>query len=257
MLVRLHHHLTGVAGVVEGVTRQDLPMIEHTLGEGLATCVGPQASSEAKGLIDRQVGLHDKYGGASQLGLLEDVAPLPLQDTTDATSHFFWTLDLHKVDGLCEPGLGGQHTGVQAVPGHGDDLAAPTEDGISVQRHIMNVKAHTLHVLLAQRPILGGPLEASHYTVHDFIEVLHALGDVCEDAGAHAIRAEAPDLVGLGHIPLTFLSQVVGPLLELLAQIARLCRCPWPSCWGKAVPSCKAQCARWGTWTGRACLASH
>ena len=111
--------------------------------------------------------------------------------------HLFWTLDLHKVDGLHEPGLGGQHTGVQAAPGHGDALATPTVGDIGVQCHIVNVKAHAPHVLLAQCPLLGGPLEARHHTILDFIEVLHAPGDVREDAGAHAVRAKAPDLAGL------------------------------------------------------------
>ena len=32
------------------VTGQDLPVVKHTLGEGLAACVGPQVSGEAKGL---------------------------------------------------------------------------------------------------------------------------------------------------------------------------------------------------------------
>ena len=49
-LVCLCHHLTGVAGIVKGVTGQDLPVVKHTLGEGLAACVGPQVSGEAKGL---------------------------------------------------------------------------------------------------------------------------------------------------------------------------------------------------------------
>ena len=46
-LACLRHHLTGAAGVVKGVTGQDLPVVEHTLGEGLATRVGPQVSGEA------------------------------------------------------------------------------------------------------------------------------------------------------------------------------------------------------------------
>ena len=90
--------------------------------------------------FDRKVGLHDKHGGAGHLGLLKDVAPLPVQDAIDATNHLFRTLDLHKIDGLHEPGL--QHTGIQAAPSCGDDLATPTVDGISVQHHIMDIKAH-------------------------------------------------------------------------------------------------------------------
>lgn len=57
-------------------------------------------------------------------------------------------LDLHKVNGLHKPGLGSQHAGVEAAPGRGDDLAAPAVDGISVQRHIVDVEAHSPHVLL-------------------------------------------------------------------------------------------------------------
>lgn len=48
-LARLSHHLAGAAGVVEGVSGQDLPVVKHTLGEGLTTRVGPQVGSEACG----------------------------------------------------------------------------------------------------------------------------------------------------------------------------------------------------------------
>lgn len=40
----LGHHLGGTAGAVEGIPGQDLPVVEHALGEGLATGVGPQVS---------------------------------------------------------------------------------------------------------------------------------------------------------------------------------------------------------------------
>lgn len=46
-LARLGHHLAGAAAVVEGVTGQDLPVVEDTLREGLATRVGAQVSREA------------------------------------------------------------------------------------------------------------------------------------------------------------------------------------------------------------------
>jgi hypothetical protein len=38
-------------------------------------------SSEAKGLIDRQVCLDDELGGTGHLGLLKYIATLPVQDT--------------------------------------------------------------------------------------------------------------------------------------------------------------------------------
>lgn len=59
-----------VAGAVEGVSGQHLLVVEHPLGEGLAACVGLQISSEAKGLVDWQLGLHRKDGGAGHLRLL-------------------------------------------------------------------------------------------------------------------------------------------------------------------------------------------
>lgn len=44
---RLGHHLAGSGAILEGVSGQDLPVVKHTLREGLATCVGPQVSGEA------------------------------------------------------------------------------------------------------------------------------------------------------------------------------------------------------------------
>lgn len=45
-LVILSHNLAGVVVLVEGIPRQDLPVIEHILGKGLAISVGtPQVSS--------------------------------------------------------------------------------------------------------------------------------------------------------------------------------------------------------------------
>lgn len=130
-----------------------------------------------KGLIHRQVGLHNKHGSAGHLGLLKDVTSLPIQDTIDATNHLFWTLsgknghykqllgkkepvrikrtkpphlNLHKVDRLHKPGLGSQHTGVEAAPGSGDNLATPAVDSVCVQGHIVDIEANTTHVFLTQ-----------------------------------------------------------------------------------------------------------
>lgn len=45
-----------------------------------------------KRLVDRQVRLHHKHGGASHLGLLKDVASLPIEYPVDASDHLLWTL---------------------------------------------------------------------------------------------------------------------------------------------------------------------
>lgn len=73
--------------------------IRPTLGLSCTRLAAGQWVSEGhprraltKGLIDGQVSLHNKHGGAGHLGLLEDMAPLPVQDTIDATNHLFWTL---------------------------------------------------------------------------------------------------------------------------------------------------------------------
>lgn len=46
-LAGLGYHLAGTAAVVKGVPRQDLPVVKHTLGEGLATSVGSKVGGEA------------------------------------------------------------------------------------------------------------------------------------------------------------------------------------------------------------------
>lgn len=79
--------------------------------------------------------------------------------------------------------MGGQHTGVQAAPGHG--MFWPPHSGwhqyaVSDREHQSTRPTCTSR----DSTLLGGPLEASHHTILDFTEVLHALGDVREDAGA-------------------------------------------------------------------------
>lgn len=61
-----------------------------------------------EGLIDRQVGLDHEHGGAGHLGLLKDVASLPVQDTIDAPHHLLRTLWSSKVWSAAgwEAGLG-------------------------------------------------------------------------------------------------------------------------------------------------------
>ena len=57
------------------------------------------------------------------------------------------------VDGLHEPGLGCEHAGVQDAPGCGDDLAAATMDGVSVQGDVIQVKPDGTQVLVTQHSL--------------------------------------------------------------------------------------------------------
>ena len=128
-------------------------------------------------------------------------------------------LDLHEVDGLHEPGLCGEHAGVETPPGGGDDLAASAVDGVSVQGDVVDVEADTAQVLVAEDALLGGPLEAGDDGVLDLVEVLHSLGAVDEDVGSVGVGAEAPDLTGLGDVVLVLVGQVATTGLEVVAGV--------------------------------------
>ena len=70
---RLALLLTRFCSRLKRATRKDVPVIKDTLREGLATSVGAEISCESKGLVDREVGLDDKHGGAYDLRLLKDM----------------------------------------------------------------------------------------------------------------------------------------------------------------------------------------
>merc|ERR1712098_228033 len=73
------HNLVWLAALLHWVSGQDLPVVEHALREGLATGVGSQISCEAKGLVDRQVGLDHEHGCAGCLGLPNTCPLLPFK----------------------------------------------------------------------------------------------------------------------------------------------------------------------------------
>ena len=150
-------------------------MVEHALGEGLSSGVGPEVGGEAEGLVDGQVGLDVEHGGAHDLGLLEHVATATVEDAVDAADGVLGTLkkekqrliqaiqhqkmieishlDLDQVDGLHEPGRGGERARVEAPPGGGDDLSAAPVDGVGVQGHVVDVEADAAHVLVAEHTL--------------------------------------------------------------------------------------------------------
>ena len=161
-------------------------------------------------------------------------------------------LDLDEVDGLHQPGLGSEDTGVQDTSSRGDDLAATTVDGVSVQSNIIKIEPDASHVLVTENSLkshkmlrlkprkslcsglnyneikdtakhssylFGGPLEASDTRVLDFVEILDSLGAVNEDVGASCLRAEAPDLPRLSDVILVLLSQVASTDLEVVPGV--------------------------------------
>ena len=62
-------------------------------------------------------------------------------------------LNLNLVDWLHEPGLCSEGAGIQHPPGGGDDLAATTMDGVSMESNIVKIEADTAHVFVAQNSL--------------------------------------------------------------------------------------------------------
>ena len=59
-------------------------------------------------------------------------------------------LNLHQVDGLHEPRLGRERRRVEDAPRRRDDLSTAPVDGVGVQGDVVDVEAHSAHVLVAE-----------------------------------------------------------------------------------------------------------
>lgn len=62
----------------------------------------------------------------------------------------YTNLNLHKVDGLHQPGLGCKLTGIESSASCGNNLTTSTMNGICMQGHVMNVEANGTHVLFTE-----------------------------------------------------------------------------------------------------------
>ena len=89
-------NLVRLGSLLEWISGEDLPVVKHALGEGLASGVGPQVGGEAEGLVDGQVGLYDEHGGARGLSLLEHVTSPPVQHSVDTSNCVLRALDTKK-----------------------------------------------------------------------------------------------------------------------------------------------------------------
>ena len=84
------------------------------------------------------------------LHLLKDVATLLIEYTVDASQSVLRGLDLHKVDGLCHPGLSCQLGSIDGSPAGWDDLSTSSMDSVCVQNHITYLQ-HTCYTQLGVR----------------------------------------------------------------------------------------------------------
>ena len=66
--------------------------------------------------------------------------------------------------------------------------------------------------------LLDCPLKASHNAVLDLVKVLDSFGYIHQQIWASSIGSKAPDLSGLGDIPLILFSKVTGTGLQILTR---------------------------------------
>ncbi|GFE55699.1 elongation factor 2, putative [Babesia ovis] len=99
--------------LLKGVTAHQLPVVKHTLWEGLTRGAGTKGGSETETLGDREVSLDLNKRGTSSVLLVEDVATTLVESAVYTTYGILWTVDIHKEYGLLELGLGSQLTGVE------------------------------------------------------------------------------------------------------------------------------------------------
>jgi hypothetical protein len=137
-LAHLGDDLTGLGGGVQrGATRNDSPVIEHGLGEGLATGGGAEIGGETEGLVDGQVSLDVEQRSSGALLLGVDVTTAAGEDTVDTTHSLLGNLDLDVEDGLEKTGVSKHGSGVQDTTSGGDKLATTTVNSISVEGNIL------------------------------------------------------------------------------------------------------------------------
>jgi len=219
-LSRGEHDLVGLGSSFEGVSLEDLPMIEHALWEGLSRGVRAEISGETKGFQHREVSLDVVEGCSWALLFGDDVSTTTIQHWVDTRDGAFGALDFDEVDWLLETWLGGQDASIEHTTSSGDDLTSSSVDGISVKGDIKNLEANATHVLFTENSFLGGPLEGSDEGVLDFVEVLNSLGLIDEDVGSSGVWAKAPDLTGISDIPSEVVSEETSTILGVILGCA-------------------------------------
>lgn len=88
-----------------------------------------------------------------------------------------------------------------------------------MEGNIIDVESDSTTVLVTKHTFLGGPLEASHDGVLDFVQVLHSLGAIHHDVRSIGFGAKAPDLTGLGDVIFVLVSQIAATRLEVVTGI--------------------------------------
>jgi len=182
-------------------------MIEDALWEGSSGGGSSEDLGETEGLSDWEVSLHvDEWGSDNWLLRDDDTSSLGhgLVNGTDAV---IWGLDLAEEDWLLEFWFGGELRSEHDSSGGWHDLTSTSVDGIGVEGDIVEVVSDTSHVLVAHSTFSGGPLEGRLHGVLDFGKELSSLGGIDKNVWSVGVWAEAPDLHGIGLVPVEFIDE--------------------------------------------------
>jgi hypothetical protein len=142
--------LLELAALLDGRAVHQLPVVHHTLREGLATGRATEVAVEAERLANGEVRLDGEHRGAGALLLAEDLTTTLVQARVDTTNGVLRALDLDyrdllaqgtipvyvlltEVDRLLETRLRQQASSVADTTSRRDELSTATVDGVGVQ----------------------------------------------------------------------------------------------------------------------------
>ena len=200
---------------VKWVTVHLVPMGEDALWEGSSGGGSSQGRGETERLSDWEISLHLHEWGSSNWLLTNDDTSSLGKGLIDTTNAVIWGLDLNQENWLLEFWGSSELTGVEDSSGSWDDLTSTSMDGIGVKGNIMDVESDTSHGLIAHGSLLGGPLESSFDGILDFVKELHSLSGIDNHVWSSGVWSIAPNLEGIGLVPLELLAKDLGSLLGL------------------------------------------
>jgi len=100
----------------------EFPVVEHTLGECLPSCLRAEITVKAEGLHDGEVSLDCEHRRSRPLLFAEDLATTPVQHTVDTTDGILRTLNLDCEENQYSVGCRREirsHLGTQALGDQG------------------------------------------------------------------------------------------------------------------------------------------
>jgi len=203
----------GFGSFLEWVSWHLLPMVEDTLWESSSRGGGSEGLGETEGFSDWEIGLHlDEWCSGNWLFSNNGTSSLG-KGLVDWSYTVIWGLDLTKEDWLLECWSRTELTSVEYSSGGWDDLTSTSMDSIGMESNIVDVESASSHVLVTHNTFLGGPLEGSFHGVLNFVKELDTLGNINQNVWSVVVWSIAPNLTGIGFVPLVFFDESSDLLL--------------------------------------------